>query len=150
LQQGLQLAAPTLDPMVQNVTAHFVGTGTSSNPNTATISVDLSYIEQFGAPGQVIPHAPIPQAPILVMVTVPNPSNGGAVGRTKIADDNSPLPRDRFILDYDYFDNVPLSRQTGVHRFSPGIEKTFLDQSASIEVRLPFAATLSSDVTTAG
>jgi hypothetical protein len=87
-----------------------------------------------------------------LVVTIPSPSAGGVVGRTKIADDNSPLPRDRIIFNYDYFnydyfDNAQLTSQgVGVHRFSPGFEKTFFDQMASIEVRVPFASTVSNDI----
>jgi hypothetical protein len=84
-------------------------------------------------------------------VDVPDPSAGGVVGRTKISDDNNPLPRDRVIFDYDYFGNAQLTVQgVGVHRFSAGFEKTFLDQRASVEVRIPFASTISSDVAADG
>ncbi len=70
------------------------------------------------------------------------------VGRTKVSDDNSPLPRDRVFFDYDYFNRVPLTPAgQDVHRYTPGFEKTFFDQMASIEVRMPFAATLDSDQT---
>ena len=76
---------------------------------------------------------------------------GGMVGRTKISDDNSPLPTDRVIFDYDYYNNVPLSSSgADVHRFSVGFEKTCLDGLMSLEVRVPFASTLNSDVTTSG
>src|SRR5262249_34413178 len=77
---------------------------------------------------------------------IPLPAGGGAAGRTKISDDNSPLPRDRVIFDFDYFNNVPVANGLGVYRFSPGFEKTFFDQRASIEGRGPFASTLNSDV----
>ncbi len=79
------------------------------------------------------------------------PSNAGGVGQTKLSDDNSPMPRDRFFCNYDYFDSVPLTiHGAPVNRFSPGFEKTFLDQSASIEVRMPFAATISNTISTDG
>lgn len=82
-----------------------------------------------------------------VIFNVPSPSGGGVVGRTKIADDNSPMPRDRVIFNYDYFNNTTLAANGwDVHRFSPGIEKTFFDQRASLEVRIPFAGTLNSDL----
>src|SRR5262249_20377071 len=69
------------------------------------------------------------------------------VGRTKISEDNNPLPRDRVIFDYDYFNSVPLTLGgVGVQRFSPGFEKTFFDRLTSIEVRVPFATTLDSDL----
>jgi hypothetical protein len=91
----------------------------------------------------------IPRPPLVVLL--PPPGAGGVVGRTKISDDNSPLPRDRIIFNYDYFDAAPLSANgANVNRFSVGFEKTFFEQNASVEVRLPFASTLSSDVTADG
>jgi hypothetical protein len=72
------------------------------------------------------------------------------VGRTKIADDNSPLPRDRFIFNYDYFNNASLGSGIDVSRISLGVEKTFLDQQASVELRIPFASTLDSTSTADG
>ena len=85
--------------------------------------------------------------PRSVFLDVPSPAGGGVVGRTKISEDNNPLPRDRVIFDYDYFNSVPLTAAgVGVQRFSPGFEKTFLDRLASVEVRVPFATTLDSDL----
>jgi hypothetical protein len=84
-------------------------------------------------------------------ILVPSPSGGGVVGRTKIADDNSPIPRDRIIFNYDYFNHAVLtSHGADVNRISVGFEKTFLNQSSSIEVRLPFAGTIDSTVITEG
>jgi hypothetical protein len=76
------------------------------------------------------------------------PSAGGTVGRVKMSEDNSPIPRDRFIFVYDHFDNVPFT-STGmtVNRFQFGVEKTFLDGRWSAEFRLPFAGTLASTST---
>ena len=99
------------------------------------------------------------QSPFLMTVlytaegqlVIPTPTGGGAVGRTKISDDNSPLPHDRIIFDYDFFDNVPLTNHgVNVNRFSAGIEKTFLNGQMSLEIRVPFAATLSDDISTNG
>jgi hypothetical protein len=70
------------------------------------------------------------------------PPDGGMVGRTKLSDDNNPLPRDRVILGYDYFANPLLAAGLDVHRFALGLEKTFWDQQASFEFRFPFASTL--------
>lgn len=54
------------------------------------------------------------------------------------------VPRDRVYLNYSYFDGVPLlPNGVNVHRFTPGFEKTFFDGMSSIEVRTPFASTLS-------
>lgn len=76
---------------------------------------------------------------------VPLPGSSGVVGRIKLSEDNNPFPRDRFIFNYDVFDNVPFA-QNGitVNRFQFGMEKTFLDGRASFEFRLPFAGTLNS------
>jgi hypothetical protein len=78
-----------------------------------------------------------------LFVEMANPVDGGLVGRTKISTDNNPLPRDRFIFNYDYLNNTPL-RFAGqdVHRFSLGFEKTFFDGRGSIELRAPFASTI--------
>ncbi|MCO6456711.1 MAG: hypothetical protein J5I93_15540 [Pirellulaceae bacterium] len=79
---------------------------------------------------------------------VPNPAVGGAVvGRQKIAENGSPIPRDRVFINYSAFDNVPLSPGgVTVNRFTPGFETTFWDGMASFELRAPFAATLDSHI----
>jgi hypothetical protein len=79
-------------------------------------------------------------------IFVPNPSRGGMVGRQRISEDSSPLPRDRFIFNYDYYNNAPLG-QTGkdVNRFAVGVEKTFFNGRVSLEALLPFASTFDAD-----
>ncbi len=73
------------------------------------------------------------------------PAAGGTVGRVKMSEDNNPLPRDRFIFNYDYFNGVPFTPAgLNVNRFQFGFEKTFLDGRASFEFRVPFAGTLDS------
>jgi hypothetical protein len=82
---------------------------------------------------------------------VPLPAGGGVVGRTKIADDNNPIPRDRIIFNADYYNNTALTPNGfDVYRFSPGFEKTFCDQRASVEFRFPFASTVDPAVMTDG
>lgn len=74
------------------------------------------------------------------------PITPGAVyglGRQKVTENMTPVPTDRFIFDYSYFHNVPVSYgKMAVNRFTPGFEKTFLKKKCSIEMRLPFATTL--------
>ncbi len=78
-------------------------------------------------------------------INVPNPAAGGVVGRMKIADNTSPMPRDRLLFNYSYFDNVPLATGgVGVSRFTPGFEKTFYGGQASFEMKIPMAVTLDS------
>lgn len=85
----------------------------------------------------------------MIQVEIPSPglAGGAVVGRMKIAENSSPLPRDRFFINYSYFDNVPMiAGGVNVNRFSPGVEKTFFDGRTSIEVRAPFASTLDTDI----
>jgi hypothetical protein len=77
------------------------------------------------------------------IISAPNPGGGGGVGRVKIAENNSPIPRDRVFMNYSLFNNVPLTAGgVDVNRFVPGFEKTFFGGIGSIEMRFPFAATL--------
>lgn len=79
-------------------------------------------------------------------ICIPNPGTS-AVGRVKASENLSPLPRDRVYVNYSYFDNVPFQPGgVGVNRFVPGVEKTFFGGVTSIEVRAPFASTLTSDL----
>lgn len=72
---------------------------------------------------------------------------GANVGTMKLAENTSPIPRDRFFLSYNYFNNVPIVPGTAeVQRLTPGLEKTFFDGRTSIEVRAPMAWTLNSTV----
>jgi hypothetical protein len=76
---------------------------------------------------------------------------GANVGRLKLAENSSPLPRDRVYINYSYFNNTPLSQGgVNVNRVTPGFEKTFLDGKASFEFRAPFASTLDSDIFDSG
>lgn len=73
-------------------------------------------------------------------------SPGSGIGRFKTADSNSPIPRDRLFLDYSLFHNARLtSGDVDVQRFVPGLESTFIDGLASLEIRLPIAVTLNSN-----
>jgi hypothetical protein len=71
---------------------------------------------------------------------------GAAVRRVKIAENNSPVPRNRVYLDYRYFDDV-VAGIGNVHRFSPGVETTLWSELASIDIRFPIAATMSTTQT---
>jgi hypothetical protein len=84
-----------------------------------------------------------------VIVDVPSPAG---LGRTKIAENNSPFPVDRVFFNYNYYHNAlqgpgpsGARRTIGPNRYLFGLEKTFLDGNGSIEVRAPLASTLNSD-----
>jgi len=72
------------------------------------------------------------------------PRAGGlALRRVKLAENSSPLPMDRWIGNYNLFDNV--DRIGNVTRFTFGAEKTFDDGLKSFEARISFAHTLSNN-----
>ncbi len=76
-----------------------------------------------------------------------SPGSGSVVGRSKLAENGSPIPQDRVFMNYSLFDGVPFTPSgITVHRFTPGFEKTFLEGRASYELRAPFASTLNSDI----
>lgn len=84
-------------------------------------------------------------------IVIPDPGGGLVVGRLKIAENCSPIPRDRLFFNYSLFDNVPLtSRGVTVNRFTAGFEKTFANELMSLEMRCPMAATLDSDIVVGG
>jgi hypothetical protein len=98
---------------------------------------------------------------------------GGSTSITNpsVAEDNSPVPRDRFTFRYNLFDsaipvqgfgpavlglpgaaegvptNPPVTKNYDVNQFTFGFEKTFFDGLMSVEVRAPFANTVSSHLT---
>lgn len=79
------------------------------------------------------------------LLIVPNPADGGLVGRNRVSTDSSPAPRDRVIFNYDFVsDNNLYPSGPTMNRFVLGFEKTFFNGLASVEFRFPFAATVSS------
>jgi len=73
---------------------------------------------------------------------------GYAVGFVKLTENQSPIPRDRVYMTYSYFKNANFyPTKADVNRFMPGFEKTFFDGWTSVEIRTPFAATLSNGAT---
>ena len=76
------------------------------------------------------------------------PRGGSMVSQHKIAEGNSPMPRDRIFFHYNQFQSVPgLVGRGDVSRFVPGFERTFNDAGSSVELRLPFAGTFDSTQT---
>lgn len=69
----------------------------------------------------------------------------GGSRRVKIAENNKALPEDRVFVFYNHFHNaitandftVGLGDTISVERFTLGFEKTFFQQSMSVDVRLP-------------
>ncbi len=76
-------------------------------------------------------------------------SPGAQVGRSKLSDNNNPLPRNRFFFDFSYFRNAMLTTQgSNVQRYTPGLERMLVDGQSSIELRVPVAVTASSTIET--
>lgn len=74
-------------------------------------------------------------------------SIAGGDRRFKIAENGSPIPRDRVFFNYNHFENAltdHLGRSIAMDRYTAGIEKTFIDQLMSLELRLPLAQGLNS------
>jgi hypothetical protein len=86
--------------------------------------------------------APLYNIDPVYRISVPTPGVT-TIGAIKIAENSSPMPRDRIFFNYSLFDNVQLPPNAfNINRFTPGFEKTFFDRRASIEMRMPFATTL--------
>ncbi len=77
-------------------------------------------------------------------MVVPAGGGGVAVRRFKIAENNSPLPKNRVYLHYNYFNDVKAGFGD-VHRYAVGFEALLFDGLASLETRVPFALTLDND-----
>jgi hypothetical protein len=76
-------------------------------------------------------------------LTVEVPAAGGAVvRRVKLCENNSPIPRDRLFWNYNFFNNVP-GGFGDISRCVFGFEKTFRSGGMSMDVRFPFASTVS-------
>ena len=84
----------------------------------------------------------------IMKINVPTPSAGtGGVGRTRISENGTTTPQDRVFLDYGFFDRVGLvSNRNNLNRFVPGFEKTFFQGRTSVEVRIPMACTVNSNI----
>ena len=73
---------------------------------------------------------------------------GGGGRRAKIAENNKALPMNRCWFMYQHFHNalevdpdttVPGSQNLSVNRYTLGLERRFLDDLWSVEIRMPFA-----------
>jgi hypothetical protein len=97
---------------------------------TAYLGIDYDYFVTVPTPGGTIAAAP-----------------GANIGRQKLSENTSPIPRDRVFVNYNYFNNTPLAPGgVNVNRVTPGFEKTFFDGRMSFEMRTPFATTLDNTV----
>lgn len=79
----------------------------------------------------------------VVNVPIPSPSADGLLGRSSVGANSSAVPTDRLYFDYSLVKNgVPFDRSENYDRYTIGIEKTIGEGDFSVEVRLPFAASM--------
>lgn len=116
-------------------TANQINTDSSSSDGTVTPGNDEFSLLQ-----------PIHRIPMMKL-QVPA---GALSGVLKLAENGSPIPRDRLFINYNLYTNTALTANgVNVNRLSPGFEKTFFNGQSSFELRMPFATTLDSDITNA-
>lgn len=86
-----------------------------------------------------------------ITIFVPSPGAGGSIGRQKVSENRKVVPTDRAYFNYSAFSGVPVGfGRNDVHRFVPGAEKTFWNGKMSVEGRIPFAATVDSNISVDG
>ncbi len=139
---------PPIDPsVITNPQPNLRLDGDNVNFYTAVLNGETKDV--FDNPQDTLPS--IPNAPVYQMfqvteVSLGGPNPGDLVGRVRIQDNNNAMPTDRIFLDYNYFHNVPFTANgIDVNRLTPGVEKTFFNQMASVEVRVPMAVTYNSN-----
>lgn len=152
LTVGNSFAITPSSAVTNAFSGQFVTAGNVANFDPARSQAVLVSTAAGGDPTfSVLESFQITNQKYLNVLYIANPSGGGAVGQNNIVDDNSPLPRDRIIFDYDYYNNTPLvPGKLDVRRYTLGFEKTFFNQSMSVEVLVPFASTLNSDLVADG
>jgi hypothetical protein len=78
-------------------------------------------------------------------------SSGNLIGRFKVAENTNPLPQCRVFFNYNHYASAFTTVVNGnytdinVDRFTFGVEKSFLNHRASVELRVPFASTMRHD-----
>ena len=76
---------------------------------------------------------------------LPNPIDGGLVGRNLYFENGTALPQDRVYFFYNHVGNFQQSGPLDINRYVFGAEKTFFDGMVSVELRVPFAGTANRD-----
>jgi len=135
VQPSPPAAGPSANALAYNSasTASNATLGLAGAPNMFGDSLGFPFFftvqSDIGAGGRIVGNIPI----------------AAGDGPTKIADDTSPLPMDRVFFDYNFFNNALLTAngdEIGLNRYSFGIEKTFFDGNASVEIKAPVDAGL--------
>lgn len=141
------------EPSLSNAQASAVGGDSVAVATPSMVGDQLSVPALAFARRQNPAFPPVPgTTPVTSQVVIPS------VRGFKIAENESPRPRDRFYLGFNYFDNVNADVNTrlgsdfsniNVYRETFGFEKTFFDGATSLGLRLPLN-TLTADSTFPG
>jgi hypothetical protein len=145
---------PDFDSVIRSLQAAYDVAGSATTPGVneePSPDTDYFFVNTQIASAPLVQFDPSPT----IMNSLPGGSiaaaPGASVGRVKLAENTSPIPRDRLFMNYSYFSQTPLTPGgLDVNRVTPGFEKTMLDGNASFELRAPFATTLSSTLDSAG
>jgi hypothetical protein len=114
-------------------TAVFVG---QVGPNASQEPADGS-VNQPNGWSLFIQHTFIPAQVVAIV-----PEGGGAgVRRVKVSENNSPLPQSRVFFNYNFFNDV-IGGIGDVNRYTFGAEWTLDGGCSSLDLRVPFAATI--------
>lgn len=150
--------APTLatnQPTVRRAAtaSRLASSSLASVPNMfGDLPMSVAFIESFNTAGG-------PRV-FFNSFTLPMP---GASRIGKIAENDSPIPRDRVFFNYNHFQNVfqlsetsiippapTLIRQEPIDRYTLGAEKTFYDGWTSVELRMPLLGTFDTQLQSIG
>ncbi len=105
----------------------------SAVPGTVTFISNESAIDPATGSARFVYNYEIPE-----IAFAPN-----LLGRVKISENMSVIPRTRFILDYSFSSDVPVTNgKANVNRLTPGVEWAFMKNNrASLEMRIPIGWT---------
>jgi hypothetical protein len=146
LDPGTFFEPPIPTAQLQSPQTGLMLDGDTVNFYTAVLNGDTADV--FDNPADTnpsYPDAPVYQMYIVSNMVIAGGNPGDIVGRVRIQDNNNAMPSDRVFFDYNYYHNVPFTANgIDVNRFTPGIEKTFMDGLGSVEVRVPMAVSFNS------
>ena len=144
-QPGTQPSQPTVRPPAPRRTTPTTRRSTASTSYLRLARVPNMFGDSPGFGGQLIAVPARGQGNITGQFDLPM---AAGAGRIKIAENNKALPVDRVYFTYNGFHNAlsadpnlaaPGAHNFNIHRYSLGLEKTFLEGTWSVDVRMPLA-----------
>lgn len=130
------ITGPDTASQIETVDEFYIQQEVHYDPGSALFTPDVEFID-------------VP--PIFIDLPALGALPGANVGRQKLTENTSPIPQDRIFVNYSYFQDTPLQPDgVDVNRVTPGFETTFFNGMMSLELRTPFASTLTSDFVVGG